>query len=293
MYATLGNFEYHEPQTVEDALRLLADLGSDAMILAGGCELIPELRTRRIAPRAVVSIAHIAGLNEVRLSDGELVIGALASLRAVEQCIASADDLAVLHEGICSIASVQLRNSATLVGNLCVATPASDIATPLIVLGAEMHVASKQGTRTLPVFDLFRSAKQNSLCAGELVLEVRVKRSSPGTGSAFAKLTRTAADCAKLNAAGAVVVEGGLCADVRLALGAVAATPVRAERAEEYLRGRKLESSAITRAAAIAAEDVNPITDIRSTAEYRRETTRVLVERVLSRGAERATRRES
>lgn len=293
MFATLGSFEYYEPRTVEDALGLLAELGRDARVLAGGCELIPELRRRESAPRAIVSIAHIAGLDEVRLFGEELVIGALASLGAVERRLASVDDFAALFEGIDSIASVQVRNTGTLVGNLCVATPASDIATPLIVLGAEAHVASTQGTRTLPVFDLFSGAKQNSLRAGELVLEVRVRRPSPGTGSSFAKLTRTAADCAKLNVAGAVVMEGELCTDVRLVLGAVAATPVRAERAEGCLRGGPLEQTAIARAAAMAAEDVNPITDLRSTAEYRREATRVLVERVLSRASACAARRKS
>jgi CO/xanthine dehydrogenase FAD-binding subunit len=293
MFATLGTFEYYEPRSIEAALRLLSELGRDVRILAGGCELIPDLRRRESAPRAIVSIAHIAELNQVRLSDEELVIGALASLRVVERRLESADDFAALFEGIGSIASVQVRNTGTLVGNLCVATPASDIATPLIVLGAEVHVASPQGVRTMPVFELFRSAKRNSLQAGEMVTEVRVKRPAPGTGSAFAKLTRTAADCAKLNAAGAVVVQDQLCTDVRLALGAVAGTPVRAPRAEDYLRGRPLEPSAIAQAAAMAAEDVNPITDIRSTAEYRREATRVLVERVLSKASVRTTWRQS
>ena len=293
MFATLGSFDYHDPRTIEEALELLAELGGDARILAGGCELLPDLRRRESAPKTIVSIAHIPGLDEVRLSGDELVIGALASLGSVEQKLASDIDFAALYEGIGSIASVQVRNTGSLVGNLCVATPASDIATPLIVLDAEVHVALMQGTRTMPILDLFRAAKQNSLEAGELVLEVRVKRPSPGTGSAFVKLTRTAADCAKLNAAGAVVMDGRICADVRIALGAVAATPVRAERAEARLRGRPPEPAAIAEAAALAAADINPITDIRSTADYRREATRILVERVLSKASARATRRTS
>jgi carbon-monoxide dehydrogenase medium subunit len=293
MFATLRSFDYHEPRTVEETLRILAQLGPDARILAGGCELVPDLRRHESTPPAIVSIAHVAGLDQVRLDGEVLVIGARASLHAVERQPSLHADFAALLEGIGSIASVQVRNTGTLVGNLCVATPASDIATPLIVLEAEVQIASARGARAIPVAELFRAAKRNSLEAGELVTEVRVRRSRPGTGSAFAKLTRTAADCAKINAAAAVVRAGPVCAEARLALGSVAATPVRADRAEGYLRGRQLDPATIASAAAMAAEDIDPITDLRSTAEYRRDAAKVLVERVLGEAATRAAARKS
>jgi carbon-monoxide dehydrogenase medium subunit len=245
----------------------------------------------------VVSIVHIPELHGVHLSDTGagaaaceqgLAINALASLMAVERLVQPSARYTALWQGLASIASRQVKETGTLVGNLCVATPASDIAPPLVVLDAELLVATPAGTRTMPVGELFRGAKQNSLRAGELVQQVRLKAPPPGSGSAFAKLTRTAADCAKINAAAYLATHGRACTAARLCLGSVAATPLRLERAEAHLVEAGLEPATIARAAALAAEDIEPISDIRSTAEYRREAARVLVDEVLHQAVERA-----
>lgn len=288
MFASLGRFKYYGPSSVDEATRLLAEFGESARVLAGGCNLIPELRRRQTTPSAVVSIMHIRGLDHVVFDDDMLVIGALASLGAVERHPAVRELFGVLFEGIRSIASVQVKATGTLVGNLCVATPASDIAPPLMVMEAEALIAHPGGHRLVSVAELFRGAKQTSLSPGDLVIEVRVKRPPAGTGCAFAKLTRTAADCAKINAAACVVMENETCKEARIVLGSVAATPVRAARAEASLLGGPLASETIAKAGAAAAEDIEPITDIRSTAEYRREATKLLVGQVLEIGRDRA-----
>jgi len=289
MFASLGRFKYHGPSSVDEATHLLAELGADAQILAGGCNLIPELRRRQTTPSAVVGITGIPGLDHVAFDDDLLVIGALASLGAVERHPAVKEIFRVLYEGIHSIASVQVKATGTLVGNLCVATPASDIAPPLMVMEAEAVIANPDGHRLIPVADLFRGVKQTSLSTGELVTEVRVKRPPADTGCAFAKLTRTAADCAKINAAAHVVMENGRCKEARIVLGSVAPRPIRAASAEASLSGGPLVPEAIARAGVIAAEDIEPITDIRSTSEYRLEATKLLVGRVLETARDRAT----
>ena len=297
MFTLPPRFDYHQPATVEGATRLLAQLGPAARVLAGGCELIPELRRRACRPDAVVSIVHIPGLDGVHLAkagdrasvpEARLEIGALASLMAVERLVQPSARFTALWQGLASIASRQVKETGTLVGNLCVATPASDIAPPLVVLDAELLVAAPTGTRTMPVLELFRGAKQNSLETGELVQQVGVETPPPGSGSAFAKLTRTAADCAKINAAACLMTDGRACTAARLCLGSVAATPVRMKRAEALLVEAGLDSETIARAAKIAAADIEPISDIRSTAEYRREAARVLVTEVLQEAWERA-----
>jgi len=288
MFLFPGPFEYFEPRTMGEATALLARLGEKAAVLAGGCELIPAMRRRKARPESLVSIVHLPGLDRLESDGSTFCIGAMATLRAVEDSPVVRADFSALFEGVQSIASVQVKTTGTLVGNLCVATPASDIAPPLMVLGAELRIAGPDGERRMPVGELFRGAKQHSLRPGEIATEVRIPAAPAASGSAFAKLTRTAADCAKLNVAALVSVQDGRCADARIALGAVASTPVRAAEAEEILRGHTPSTRRIEWAAAKAVEHVRPITDLRSTAEYRKTVLKVLIERVLRRAWERA-----
>lgn len=357
MYVTLPKFRYHEPQTLLEAAQLLAREGPSSRVLAGGCDLLPELRTRAVrlnaarTPAALISLHRIAGLQRIELapkatqgSESEqeqeqpqkqtarrdLVVYPMASLRSVERFAPVRIHWPALFEGINGIASVQVRTGGTLIGNLCVATPASDVALPLLVYGARVTVfwadepvdrstagsadGSNAGSidvssaggkqdhapggektgkqREFPLADLFVGAKQHCLKPGELVTAVRIPSGPPSSGSAFAKLTRTTADCAKVNAAALVALQGGQCHTVRIALGSVAPTPVRAARAEQILQGTAVDGPeldrAIARASAAAAADLHPIDDVRSTAAYRKQTVGVLVEQVCRRALKRA-----
>ncbi len=293
MFGLLRSFQYHQPRSIQEATELLAELGSEARILAGGCDLLPELRRRQAAPSSVVSIMHIPDLDFVTFHEDRLTIGARASLRTVERFPAVLKYFPALLEGIGSIASVQVKSTGTLVGNLCVATPASDIMPPLMVMQAQARIDHPNGHRVVPIRDLLRGAKISALSPGEVVTEIYVEKPRESCGGAFAKLTRTAADIAKLNVAASIQIEDRTCQEVRIVLGSVAATSVRAFGAEALLSGALLEPGLFARAGVQAAEEITPITDIRSTAAYRRDATEVLVARVLEIAAARAVREAS
>jgi CO/xanthine dehydrogenase FAD-binding subunit len=288
MYATLGTLRCHEPTTIQEAIARLAELGPKARILAGGCELLPAIR-RRLAPVTdVVSLSHVPSLSAVRLDGTALHVGPMASLRMVAREPAVGRFFVALGEGVASVASVQVRATGTLVGNLCVATPASDLAPPLLVMDAELRVEGPRGGRVMPLADLFAGAKRNTLAADEIVTRVSVLRPAAGVGTAFAKLARTSGDCAKINAATYLELREGVCVGARIVLGAVAATPIRAPQAEAVLQGSRLDDETLRCASVTAVERILPISDVRSTAEYRRAAMSVLLRRVLTCAAQRA-----
>lgn len=288
MYSSLTSFDYHEPRSLQEAVELLSICGPGGRVLAGGCDLLPAIRRRQVRPGAVANIARVPGLARVSFDGEELRILPMASLRSVERHPDVRGCFTALYEGIRSIASVQVKTTGTLVGNLCVATPASDISPPLMVLGGELRVLGTDGLRISPLHKLFAGTKRTSLMPGELVAGVRVPLPPPGTGSAFAKLTRTAADIAKINAAVRVTLVAGVCVDARVALGSVAPTSVRSPAAELVLTGSIPDERTIRRAAEAATESIRPITDIRSTAIYRRQAMTVLLTRVIVAAVERA-----
>jgi len=284
----LKPFEYFEPGTIEEATQILFMYGDRAKVLAGGVDLVPRMRQRKIKPECVVTIQRIPGLDYIKVNGGGLSIGALATLRSIELSPVIQRDYAVLHEAVQGISSIQVKNMGTAVGNLCVATPASDVAPPLTVLGAQLRITSTTGERIIPVENLFIGVNQTVLQPDEIVTEILLPGPPARTGSAFLKLVRTATDIAKVNVAVSVTVEGDTCQEAKVALGSVAPVMFRAKKAEEVLNGSQLDQRLIEAAARVAAEASKPITDVRSTAEYRREATRVLVRRALEKAVERA-----
>ena len=283
----LKPFEYFEPVSVQEAVRISFMYGDKAKIFAGGVDLVPRMRQRKARPECVISLQSIPGLDYVE-SDGKgLRIGAMTTLRSIELSPAVKKDYPVLYEAIHGMASRQVKDMGTAVGNLCVATPASDVAPPLAVLGAELKIASTGAERTIPVENLFIGVNKTALQAGEIITEILVPKPAAGAGGAFLKLVRTAADIAKVNVAVMLTVSGDTCKEAKVALGSVAPTLIRAGKAEEILKGKKLERKVIESAAKAAAEEAKPITDVRSTAEYRKEMTEVLVRRAIEKALER------
>lgn len=289
MSRALKSFEYFEPRTVEEVVRILFMYGGEAKVLAGGVDLVPKMRKRQIQPKCLVSIQRIPGIDYIEGDGAEgLRIGALTSLRSIELSPAIQKDYELLHEAIHQIASIQVKNMGTAVGNLCVATPASDIALPLLVLGAKLRIVGLTQERNVPIERFFIGVGQTVLQPSEIVTEVLLPSPPAATGGAFLKLVRTATDVAKVNVAVTVTVTDGICQDVKIALGSVAPTPIRANKAEEALKGKKLDQETIAEAAETAAEETKPIDDIRSTAEYRKEVTKVLVRRAIEKASKRA-----
>jgi len=282
-------FEYFEPRTVEEATRLLFHFGKKARILAGGIDLIPRMQKGDIEVECVVNIQKIPGLEYIEPNEREeITFGAMTKLHSIELSKIIQNRHAILYEAVHQITSVQAKSMGTAVGNLCVATPASDVATCLFALGARLKVTGVDGEREEPIEKFYVDYRQTSLKQGEMVVGVVLPNPLPGTGMAFLNLLRTHADIAKISVAVAVVVQSGICREARIGIGAAAPTVFRAAKAEALCISQRITPEIIRRAAEAAAGETKPITDLRSTADYRKEMSKVLVKRGLEKALEMA-----
>ena len=269
---------FYRPGTVREALRLLQDGKNRARVVAGGTDLVVE-GDRSI--RFLIDITH-AGLSYIRRRGKACVIGATTSMAALENSPfirALADGILARAAATCG--SVQIRNMATLGGNLANGSPAADTASPLLALDAGVVLADARGRRKIPLTAFYLSPRKTA--AGKaLLIEVAIPAPPRGGRWSFQKLGRTESDISVVNAAAGLQLDPqGRVKWARIALGAVAPTPIRAVNAEKLLVGRKVDESALAEVCNEVARQVRPITDVRASAEYRRETVRVLVRRAL------------
>jgi CO/xanthine dehydrogenase FAD-binding subunit len=279
MHRVLLPFEFFEPKTIDEAVHLL-DI-TNSKVMAGGVDLVLKMRLRLTLPDAVISLQKILGLDYIESNPEGLRFGALTSIRQIELSPLVQKNWAVLYEAVHQIASVQTKTMGTVVGNLCVATPASDIAPSLFVLGGKVKIVGLNYEKLVPIETFFVAVGKTILEPNEIVTEIFVPGMPAGTGSAFLKAAKTANDIAKVNVAVMVTVTDKICKDARIALGSVAPTPIRVTEAEQVLIDQKLDETVLTRASETAADAVRPISDIRSTAEYRKKMVRVLVKDAL------------
>ncbi len=286
MHRVLLPFDYSEPATLKKVVEEVD--GQKARVLAGGVDLVLKMRLRQILPERVVSLQKVPGLDYVKANGKGLQFGAMATLRQIEHSQAVREKWPLLSEALSRIVSVQTKAMGTAVGNLCVGTPASDVAPALFAMGARLRITGAGGEREIPIEGFFLDVGKTALKPHEIVAAVLVPNIPAGSGGAFMKLSKTAEDIAKVNAAVMMTLSGGKCLDARIALGSVAPTPIRAMRAEEALRGQGVNEETIAAAAVAAAEAACPISDVRSTAQYRKEMVRVLVKDALDRAAARA-----
>lgn len=283
------SFAYYAPQSVQEAIAVMQREGADGKILAGGTDLLVQLKERGLHPKYVLSLSQIAELKQIRVEEGTVRIGAL--VRCADACAHPVirERYPVLVEGASIIGSFQIQNLATIAGNLCNAAPSADSAPPLMVLGARLRIAGPAGERVIPVEEFFVGPGRTVLQPGELVTEIILPPVPPHSGGHYLRHTpRAEMDIAVVGVGSFVVLEGTRVQDVRIALGAVAPTPIRARRAEEVLRGREPSAELIEQAGQIAAEEARPISDQRGSAEFRRHLVRVLTRRTLTRAIERA-----
>jgi carbon-monoxide dehydrogenase medium subunit len=284
----IKRFDYLEPASLQEALELLARHGGRARVLAGGTDLLVHMKMERVAPKALISIGNIPGLDRIALQDGHLHVGALATIRAIESEPRVQAHYPALTEACASFSTTQVQTMGTVGGNLANGSPASDSAPALIVFGAEVEITGLGGRRRLPLEDFFVGPGTTVLQNGELLTDVILPRPRIGTGSAFLKIARVAADIAKASGAVMVVCERGRVADCRMAFGSVAPTPMRTRKAEQLLRGQAFSQELVDKASQMAAGEVTPIDDVRSEAWYRREAVRVLACDGLNRAWQRA-----
>ena len=287
-------FDYHEPSSLDEALSLLGEHRERARVLAGGTDLFLRMRTGVLRPAVVLDLKRIAGLDGIRESEeGGLRIGALTPHGDVE----AAEAVRVRYPALASaarwVAGVQIRNRGTVGGNLCNASPAADLATPLLAFGARVRVAGLGWDRELPLEAFFVGPGRTVLAPDEILTEIVLPPPAPWTGSDFQRAIRAAVDIALVNVAATLTLEpgDGVCRDVRIALGAVAPTPMLALAVAAALRGQRLTPEAIAAAARAAAAEARPISDVRASAEYRRDQVEVLTTRALERAFEVARSR--
>ena len=272
-------FDYLEPQTIEEAVSLLAKFDRESKVIAGGTDLLNLIRAKTIRPKYVVDIARIPGLDHVKYNTaGTLSIGALATIRELEMSAPVKERHPVISQAAGQLGSVAIRNVGTVGGNLCHASPAADTAPALIALGARAKIVGPAGNRTAALENFFTGPGRTILERGEILTEIQVPAAVPDTkGIYFKHAIRGASDLAIVGVAVVANFDARRCRHLRVALGAVAPTPMRATGAERLVEGRDPDRGLIEMAARAAADESRPITDVRGSADYRREIVKVLV----------------
>lgn len=278
----LPEFDLLMPQTLPEALDML-DSTLGIVPIAGGTNVIVELREGRHRNGTLMDVSRLTELRGVRRENGYVVLGGGATIAALLADPLIAAHGAPLRQAATTLGSPLVRNRATVAGNLVDASPAADTAPPLLALGAEVELASQAGTRRVPLHEFFLGPNQTVRRPDELLVAVRWPVPPANSAGAFRKLgLRNALACSIITVAVAVERgETGGCENVRIALGSVAPTPIRAVAAEDALRGQPLTVESIAEAARLAAEATRPIDDIRGTAAYRKRMAAVLVRRLL------------
>lgn len=275
---------FHQPHTIKDAVRLLHKRGAETCLVAGGTDLV--LR----APRSVTALVDISrlGLSYIRREGRAVRIGATTTMAELENSgIIQRLANGILAEAAANCGGLQNRNLATIGGNLANASPAADTATPLLALDAEVVLRGSRGAKRIPLAEFF-CGPHKSAAQGSLLIEIVIPAGKPRTAWSLQRLARSERDLAIVNvAAGIQLDRQNRCAGSRIALGAVAAQPIRARAAEAVLAGQTISRGLLESAATAAAQEISPITDVRASAEYRTEMTRVLVRRALQQCAER------
>jgi carbon-monoxide dehydrogenase medium subunit len=285
-------FDYHAPSTVGDATALLAKLGEDAKILSGGQSLIPLMKLRLASPAHLVDINGIPGLAYLREAEGVLRIGGLTRESELEESDLIRARYPLLHDTSKVIADPLVRNLATVGGNLAHGDPANDHPATMLALGAELVVVGAKGERRIPIGSFFTGPFATSLKPDEVLLEIRVPAPARHSSGAYLKLERKVGDFATAAVAAQLTLgAGGTCDQVGIGLTNVGLTPIKATKAEDALRGEKLDDATIRRAAELAAEASEPAADLRGSVEYKRDLVRVLTARALRRALERIERR--
>jgi carbon-monoxide dehydrogenase medium subunit len=283
-------FEYRDPRTLEEAVEALRDCPGEAKILAGGQSLLPMLNMRLARPDLLVDLGRIASLDFIREERGTLAIGAMTSKRAVERSELVERRQPLLRAATLLIAHPQIRNRGTVGGSLAQADPASEYPAVAIALDAELRAVGPEGERAIPARDFFVTYLTTALSPQEVLTEIRLPALPERTGWAVQEVARRHGDYAMVGIAARVALDGrGRCAEARLVLFGVGATPVRASAAEDLLAGEAPGEALFARAARAVVESLEqPLSDVHASADYRRQLAAVLTRRALAEACARA-----
>lgn len=282
----IEDLAYYRPETLEEAFSALESGGPEVCVLAGGTHLIPSIKKGvRKSPKYMLDIKGIDDLRVLEHSGEGLRLGALATVEEIIRSPEVAKRIPLLKEAGSTMGTRQVRNRATIGGNICCASPASEIISALLALDARVVAAGPGAEEKIPLADFLAGPHKTALAPGRLLKEIYIPDPPAGGGWAFIKHTRSAVDISLVNAAVRVHTDpgSGLCREVRIVLGAVGPTALRAAGAEGELAGRPLSAENIGRAAEAAARQSRPVSDVRASAEYRRQLVGVLTGRALNR----------
>lgn len=279
----MHRFDYHTPATLAEAVALLDGFGDRARIIAGGTDLLTALKERWETPEHVVDLRCIPGLDEITHDPTVgLTIGARVTVRAVETSPLVRRYYPALAYAASTLASIQIRNLATVAGNICRASPSADTPPVLLALGASVTACGPNGERTVSLDEFFTGPGRTVLTRNEVLTAIQIPPAGSCSGAAYIKHSpRRAMDLAMVGVAAAARIEQDRIADVRIALGAVAPTPRRSAAAEAVLLGHQPDAQLLEEAGQAAAAECTPISDVRGTASHRRAMVAVLTQRAL------------
>src|SRR6476661_2267401 len=282
-------FEYLRPKTLPEAVAMLQQHGANAKVLSGGQSLIPMMKLRLARPSHLIDINRIPGLSYIKEDGGFLKIGGLTREAELESSELARSKYPLLLDTAKVIADPQVRNLATVGGNLAHGDPANDHPATMIALGAQVVATGPKGERVIAIDDFFISLFTTSLAQDELLTEIRIPALGPRSGGAYFKLERKVGDFATAAVAVQLTLDGaGAVQKAGIGLTNVGGTPIRAKKAEDALRGKKLDAATIGAAAQAAADAAQPSSDLRGPAAYKTGLIKELTKRALARAAERA-----
>lgn len=281
-------FEYYAPASVDEAIGLLDRFGGEAKLLAGGQSLVPLLKLRLAAPKAVVDLNHVPGLSYVREEGDALRIGALTRTNDLLDSELVRTSYPILSDAAATIADPLVRNLGTVGGNVAHGDPANDLPACMVALRAAYAIRGPGGTRTVPAEVFYLDTFATVLASNEVLTEIQVPRAKPGRGGAYEQIERRTGDFPTAGVAAVLEEARGGVEDAGIALTAVGPTVIRAREAEDSLRGRPADEPSFRRAAELARDAAKPVADLRGSVAYKREIVAKLTLRALQRAQHRA-----
>ncbi len=274
---------YFKPRSLDEACSLLDKYGEDCKVIAGGTDLLTQIKDKVILPNFLISIVDIRDLNYVSYDQTKgMRIGTLTTAASIKDSSAIRSRYNALALAADAMASPIIRGRATIGGNLCNGSPSADLATALMVLGTQLKIASVRGEDTISIDKFFVGPRETILNHGQILTEIQIPTPPPNSGSAFEKQKRRqGADLAVVGVAAMAVMNGDIFSDIKISLGAVAPTPIRSRDAERVLKGKKLDDKLLEEAAQAASRESTPIDDVRGFADHRRKLVAALLKRVI------------
>jgi len=290
--AVMIDYEYLKPKNLEEVFSLLKSYGEKAVLIAGGTDVMVNIRNKKLAPEALISLRGLEDLAYVKKEEDAYRIGALTTHRMLETSPLVQKELSALYDGASQVGSVQIRNVATVGGNICNAAPSADTASPLLALDAVAVLRGPGGSRKVPLTEFFTGPSQTVRADDEVLVEFEIPSEMERFGSAYHKHSRRKAmDLPILGVAVSLKVDGDTIQDARIALSVAAPTPIRAKEAEAYLKGKEVSDDILAEAGKIAASEASPRDSLRGKAWYRKEMIETFVPRMAHKALERLKNR--